>query len=933
MKRKNRWRGKILSSILGVAMLLQLLSSSMVIAANNTQTVDLQQPFRELSVDEIVKEMGTGWNLGNTMDGHSGFTPGETVWQPVETTKELIKSVHDLGFNTVRIPVTWGTKIDDNNNYTIDEAWLSRVQDIVDYCVSLDMYAIVNIHHDGAEQSGWLRVAAEDQEPVREKFAAVWAQIAERFKDYDEHVIFESMNEVVGDDNSADGIKSDMENIMALNQIFVDTVRSTGSNNGKRFLSVPGRYTNIDITTDEKNGFALPNDTVENRLFVAVHYYDWHFGLLENTSYTEFGESTAQALARSFQKLVDKFTSKGIPVILGEYGAINKMNTAERAYHMEIVNMLCQQDGIVPVYWDQGWYDLTQTPDFSFTLIDRATGDVVYKDIVDGIMRGYNVTGPNNATITDISKNVTVNEITKVTLSSESVSLHIGDTTTITAELEPTDTNDVLLWKSDDETVATVYNGMIHGKGIGSTTIRAYSQSGSLEMEIKVLVLAQEVTIPCTGISVDAVSLEEGQSLYLNPTVTPENTDTYLTFRSSNESICTVSSVGKVVAKASGKAFIIITSSDGYTTTVPVTVGGGEGASKEIVLSLHVLYNDNDNGYFGNELGTPITVTGDGQYTVTFDYSTDMSATAKSSGITGISKLTALYIKDFNVTKGTIKKSPLVSCDIVYDKVVVDGKELTITKTEPKSALKDSGIFDTNDPLNSWEGAAVEEVDWDETKHVISFAGIENPQKVEVTFTLSNLSFEEGAVVNTNVEPESISLESSNLSLANVGETVEITANVSPANATSKVTFVAADSSVIAVDHTAVTPDAEGNVTVTLTALSAGTTTITAMTENGMTATLEVSSEGIIAGATDDADNEVDQDKEDAGESNTDNTITNDTDSNASNEASSSNAKNNSSDTMQWIAIGLGIVVLGAVVFFVVLKVSSGSTESKKKNK
>ncbi|MCM1307238.1 MAG: glycoside hydrolase family 5 protein, partial [Butyrivibrio sp.] len=106
--------------------------------------------FRSLTGSELTEEMGMGWNLGNTMDGHTGFTPNETLWQNVRTTKAFIKSVHDSGFNTVRIPVTWGTMIDDGDNYSIDEKWISRVQDIVDYAIEQDMYVIINLHHDGA---------------------------------------------------------------------------------------------------------------------------------------------------------------------------------------------------------------------------------------------------------------------------------------------------------------------------------------------------------------------------------------------------------------------------------------------------------------------------------------------------------------------------------------------------------------------------------------------------------------------------------------------------------------------------------------------------------------------------------------------------------------------------------------------------------------
>jgi len=260
------------------------------------------EPFRSLTADEMVAEMGTGWNLGNTMDGHTGFTPLETLWQPYVTTKGLITAVHDAGFNTVRVPVTWGNMIDDENGYAINEQWMARVQEIVDYCVSQDMYCIINIHHDGAEQTGWLRVGAEDLAPVKEKFAGVWKTIAERFKDYDEHLIFEAMNEVVGPDNTDAGIKKDMQAIMELNRIFVDTVRATGGNNAMRWLSVPGRYTNIINTTNEAYGFEMPAD-VAGHLFLAVHDYDWLFGLAENMTNRTYSEKSAQNLEANMQKL------------------------------------------------------------------------------------------------------------------------------------------------------------------------------------------------------------------------------------------------------------------------------------------------------------------------------------------------------------------------------------------------------------------------------------------------------------------------------------------------------------------------------------------------------------------------------------------------------------------------------------------------------
>ncbi len=695
--------------------------------------------FRQLTVDQIVDEMGAGWNLGNTMDGHSGFNPNETLWQSVTTSKALIKAIHDMGFNTIRIPVTWGTKINDKKDYSIDEAWISRVQDIVDYAIAQDMYVIINLHHDGAEQSGWIRVSADDIDPVYEKFEHVWRNIAERFKDYDEHLIFESMNEVTGSGTTAD---HDIQVIMNLNQIFVNVVRSTGSNNSQRWLSVPGRYTNIDSTTNTTLGFDIPSDTVKNRIFVSVHDYDYAFGLLESMGTTKFTKSQAQALANKGKKLVERFTSKGIPVILGEYGAVNKNNTAERAYYYEVFTKICQLDGVVACAWDSGDYNLSKKPaDYSFSLVDRKTGKQVYPEIISAIMRGTYL--PLTAgEVSDIAKSPQIIKITDIALEKASLTMTIGGNEEITATASPVGTNDVVLWKTTDPTIATVSDGHIRARGIGTTTLTAYSQSGSVEKTVEVTVNAKASSKPCTAIATDKSSYEllKGGDIYLKVSLKPSNTDDFVTYKSSDESVATVSALGKVVGCADGTAFITITASNGLTKTVKITVTTDE-SGKELLVALNVLYCDDSASYYSNEIGDKIQITKDGQYTLSFDCASNLSSNAVKAGITSLSNLTAIYIKDYNVTTGKTKVSPLVSCDIMYDKITVDGKKLTITQEKPKSALKSSGIFDTNGPLNGWEDNVVKEVTI--KNHILSLTGMKNPKKIEITFTISNLQFED----------------------------------------------------------------------------------------------------------------------------------------------------------------------------------------------
>lgn len=806
------------------------------------------RPFRVLSVDEIVAEMGTGWNLGNTMDGHTGFTPNETLWQNVETTKALMKSVHDMGFNTVRVPITWGTMINDED-YSIDEKWMSRVQDIVDYAIEQDMYVIINIHHDGAEQTGWLRVAADDIDPVYEKFEGVWRTIANRFKDYDEHLIFESMNEVQGDNST--GVAHDTQVINNLNQIFVNVVRSTGSNNMHRYLSVPGRYTNITNTTNPQNGFELPDDVVDDRIFVAVHYYDWQFGMAENTTATTWSYNSAVSLQGEFEKLVDTFTLQGIPVILGEYGCINKNNAVNRAYHVEVVNRLCKQDGVVPVYWDQGWYDRSMDPDFSFSLIDRNTGDSIDKVVTDAVVRGYFVSGAKD--LSDIEVEPQVVEMNGASLP-EQITVTIGETMQVEVAVTPADTNDVLLWSTEDPTIATVYNGTVRARGIGTTTIHAYSQSGSVEETIPVTVKALENVYENITITTDyeaGVTLEENQHCYLNAVLSgmvyesdAENADEqnytdFMTYKSSNEEIATVSTIGKIVAKQAGTTYITITAASGTTKVIPVTVERSADV-KEISLALNVYYNDEEHNYFSNESGQPIVVTENGQYELTFDCASDLSAKATDAGVTGLNNLTAVYIKDHTVTLGAAKTSPLDSCNIMFDSVVVDGVALTVTQTEPKSALKASGIFDTNDPLNSWDGSQVAEVTVN--NHVLNIEGVTNPQKITVTFTLSDMVFTEGATQETTVTaPEVHAITASDLTVTDDVATQTLAMTVEGEDG-ARLTVVPADASVVAIDSKAVTVEG-GTAQIAVSPLKTGTTTITIYAESGTTAQITVTAE------------------------------------------------------------------------------------------
>lgn len=345
-----------------------------------------------------------GWNLGNQLEANSGGTPSETTWGNPTITEKLIKQVKAQGFKSIRIPVSYLSKIGAGPNYTIDSKWLDRVQEVVDMCIDNGLYAIINVHGDGyySVKGGWLLCGepASEQKTIKAKYKKVWEQIAKRFKNYDDHLVFESMNE------EFDGTYNNpnpeyYNNINAYNQIFVDTVRKAGGKNNNRYLLVPGWNTDINYTAGDY-GFKIPNDST-GRLMISVHYYDpWKFcGGEEAPGIFRWGDSIKGQAIRNrgekhtdakFDQLYDAFISKGYGVIIGEYGAIDKTykdsrSTAYRAYFAEYVNYAAHKRNIVTVYWDNGY-----NGNNGFGLFDRKNCKVTQPEIIKGIINGAKAT-------------------------------------------------------------------------------------------------------------------------------------------------------------------------------------------------------------------------------------------------------------------------------------------------------------------------------------------------------------------------------------------------------------------------------------------------------------------------------------------------------------------------------------------------------------
>lgn len=330
-----------------------------------------------LTALEATRLMGNGINLGNTMeacDNNVGIKTNaplsyETYWGQPKTTQAMIDGMKAAGFDTIRIPVAWMTNATHlyEGDYTIDAGYMDRVEEVVRYARKAGMYVIINDHWDGGWYGMFGSESAETRALAMEAYKGMWQQIAERFRDYSDYLIFESANEELGgrfDENSplycSDSVVTYLTDderyalTNEINQTFVDVVRATGGNNATRFLLIAGYSTDINQTCDDR--FQMPKDTVDSKLMVSVHYYDpWSYcGASSAASATKWGKvSDYEYMDQQLAKMT-KFTEAGYGVVIGEYGALPcsdglKDNTL--AYHTAFLDA-CTKYNLTNCLWD-----------------------------------------------------------------------------------------------------------------------------------------------------------------------------------------------------------------------------------------------------------------------------------------------------------------------------------------------------------------------------------------------------------------------------------------------------------------------------------------------------------------------------------------------------------------------------------------------------
>lgn len=362
----------LFSLMLAVLMLIPCVGS-----AEEAEAVDNGVMREGLTALEATRLMGNGINLGNTLeacDNNVGIKTNtplsyETHWGQPKTTQAMIDGMKAAGFDTIRIPVAWMTNATHlyEGDYTIDADYMDRVEEVVRYARKAGMYVIVNDHWDGGWYGMFGSESAETRALAMEAYKGMWQQIAERFRDYSDYLIFESANEELGtrfDENSAlycsDSVVTYLNDderyalTNEINQTFVDVVRATGGNNATRLLLIAGYGTNIDQTCDDR--FQMPKDTAVSKLMVSVHYYDpWSYcGASSAASATKWGKvSDYEYMDQQLAKMT-KFTEAGYGVVIGEYGALPcsdglKDNTL--AYHTAFLDA-CTKYDLTNCLWD-----------------------------------------------------------------------------------------------------------------------------------------------------------------------------------------------------------------------------------------------------------------------------------------------------------------------------------------------------------------------------------------------------------------------------------------------------------------------------------------------------------------------------------------------------------------------------------------------------
>ena len=424
------------------------------LSANGILTSDNGVMRTGIDAYDIVKDMGAGTNLGNTLEscgtwiGTSSTSNYETAWGQPVTTQEMIDGMKAAGFDSIRIPVAWSNMMADDGTYTINEKYFNRVETVLNYALNADMYVIINIHFDSGWWARFGSKTEQERKDAMTKYKTMWTQIANRFQEYSDRLIFESANEELGtrlnstDDYKGSGYyaKDDLDSLYKLtneiNQTFVDIVRSTGGNNARRFLLIAGYDTDISKTCDLR--YKMPTDTIDSHLMVSIHYYSPATYCIVDNPKNSWGysaswgtEKDVETLQQELTQMRISFVNKGYPVIIGEYGVtdtkISENNFVRKEGRDLFFRSVCEfalENNMCPILWDCSQVfdrrNLTMTNEAEKALYIEMNEKAHHSELVKPSVSdsSYHWTGtvsnqewtPSTVTMTDINSTFTVSK-------------------------------------------------------------------------------------------------------------------------------------------------------------------------------------------------------------------------------------------------------------------------------------------------------------------------------------------------------------------------------------------------------------------------------------------------------------------------------------------------------------------------------------------
>lgn len=362
----------------------KILVASFVLSLGFGLTVNADEEFE--SASDAVGAIGAGWNLGNTLDSNGTWITAsagdskayETAWGNPVTTKAMIDSVRDQGFNAIRIPVTWSQHIDGNGH--VDQGWMKRIKEVVNYAYDDGLYVILNVHHDTGESGGdkvsWIFAENSTFDKTSNKFKGLWTEIANEFKDYGEKLLFEGYNEILDSGNTWNAPKnnSSYEAVNKYAQLFVDTVRATGGNNINRNIIVNTYVGSVDQQV--LDNFKVPNDSAQGHMIIEVHcYHPWGFtGTKQSVTWTsvhnDFQSGDKSEIDGIMSRLKAFSDKTKCPVIIGEFAAEFKNNEDQIANYAGYFVDSAGKVGIKCFYWDNG--DFKTSGEGGYAIFNRS---------------------------------------------------------------------------------------------------------------------------------------------------------------------------------------------------------------------------------------------------------------------------------------------------------------------------------------------------------------------------------------------------------------------------------------------------------------------------------------------------------------------------------------------------------------------------------